>query len=141
MLHQHAYLREPFDIPQRASIACCTWTLVTLETYVSAESLTKLKKAKAIFTTAVPQPDNWLQAFRAARQSLSSRTAANLSFTDQFITSSRVDVQAVRRRAFQQMHNCMQKALSALKRALFREATSVALSVDDKKQYRLVRLV
>ena len=88
---------------------------------------------------AVPQPDDWLHAFRAFRQCTSSRGASAFNLTDQFINSSRLDVQAIQRRAFQQMHTVMHESLRQTKRQLFRQAMSCTLSVDDKKPYRLVR--
>ncbi|CAK9028116.1 Uncharacterized protein SCF082_LOCUS18214 [Durusdinium trenchii] len=62
-----------------------------------------------------------------------------LGFTDQFICSMRIDVQAVERRAFAQMQIVVQESIRRKKRCHLSRANSITLSVDDKKPYRLVR--
>ena len=88
---------------------------------------------------AVPQPTDWLHAWSVTRNSLSNRCASRLDFTDQFICSMRIDVQAVERRAFAQMQIVMQESIRRKKRCHLSRANSITLSVDDKKPYRLVR--
>ena len=94
---------------------------------------------RRLLSGSVPQPPDWLHAWSITKRFLSSRCASSLSFTDQFICSMRVDVQAIQNRAFSQMQLVMQEAVRRKKRASLSCATSIALSVDDKSPYRIVR--
>lgn len=88
---------------------------------------------------SVPQPEDWLQAWAMTKRGLSNRCASELNFTSKFITSARVDVQAIQRRAFSQMQLVMQSCIRRRKKSFLASASSVSLQVDDKKPYRLVR--
>ena len=97
------------------------------------------KSDQQLLKGSVPQPQDWLRAWKAVARCLSMRTAASLNFTEQFISSYRVAVQEVERRAFQKMVFIMQEAVRIRKRDVLRSAVSLTLSVDDKSPYREVR--
>lgn len=92
-----------------------------------------------LLSGAVPQPEDWLHAWSATKRGLSNRDASALNFTTQFIVSSRIDVQAVQRKALSQMQRVMQENIRRKKRAFLGSAVAIALSVDDKSPYRIVR--
>ena len=83
---------------------------------------------------AVPQPTDWLHAWSVTCNSLSNRCASRLDFTDQFICSMRIDVQAVERRAFAQMQIVMQESIRRKKRCHLSRANSITLSVDGRQE-------
>jgi hypothetical protein len=88
----------------------------------------------------VPQPSDWLQAWaQSSRVGLSSRGSEKLSFTDQFIYSSRLSIKEIERRAFSKMRDIMQEVIRERKRSELQAAVSICLSTDDKSPYRLVR--
>ena len=93
----------------------------------------------ALLRGSVPQPSDWLQALAAAKHSLSSRTAMSLSLTDQFVHSTRANISAVTDRAIAQMQTLLQESIRDRKRKLLADASSIALTVDDKSPFRLVR--
>ena len=111
--------------------------------HVPLECLTLTVRTNAfdskLLAGAVPQPEDWLHAWAMTRQCVSNRKANVLNFTEQFISSMRVDVQAVQRRAFSQMQVVMQESIRRKKRQWLSSAFSITLLVDDKKPYRLLR--
>jgi hypothetical protein len=85
---------------------------------------------------AVPQPPDWLRAWRAARTPVSWRAAAANAETEHFI--SRLRERSVQPRAVQRMLLVMREVVRAEKRQWIKDATSISLSFDDRKSYKLI---
>ena len=85
---------------------------------------------------AVPQPADWLRAWRAAKSAISWQTAAQQHQTEHFIAQLRD--KAVQERALKSMVLVMREVVRSEKRKWIREATSISLSFDDRKGHKLV---
>lgn len=97
------------------------------------------KSDQLLLKGAVPQPEDWLRSWKNVSLSLSMRAASSLNYTEQFISSNRLAIKEVERRAFQQMVFIMQETVRRKKRDALQTAASITLLVDDKSPYREVR--
>ena len=87
---------------------------------------------------AVPQPCDWLRAWRSFKSpSPWQATAHRAACTEHFIAQIRG--RPVEARAFKSMVICMGEVLRRLKRQWLREATSIFLAFDDKGSRKLLR--
>ena len=86
---------------------------------------------------SVPQPDDWLRAWRAARTPHSWRAAAEGLKTEHFIRQTRD--RSRQPRALEQMATIMQEAIRQAKRTQLRTSPAISLSFDDRAGYKLVR--
>ena len=86
---------------------------------------------------AVPQPADWLRAWRGVK-SPQSYLAAELHLdTEHYIRSIRA--QPVRRRAVRSLVATMAEVVRSMKRHWVRHAYSITISLDDKGPMRLIR--
>jgi hypothetical protein len=85
---------------------------------------------------AVPQPPDWLRAWRAAMTPVSWLAAAANADTEHFI--ARVRNRSVQPRATQKMLLVMRDVVRAEKRQWIKDATAISLSFDDRKGYKLI---
>ena len=90
-----------------------------------------------LLSGAVPQPADWLRAWRLCMNPASWSAAADNAQTEHFIAQIRQ--RSVQPRAFQSMVSCMQEALRARKRAWLQEAAAIFLGFDDKNGRKLLR--
>ena len=91
---------------------------------------------------AVPQPADWLSVWsQTVRVNLSSRGSMRSSLTQQFISSNRMQVKEVERRAISHMRLILRECVREKKRQQLGRARSICLSLDDKgfSPYRLLR--
>ena len=86
---------------------------------------------------SVPQPADWLRAWKATRTPLSWSAAAGLLRTEHYIRQSRD--KSVNARPIEQMARIMQEAIRQTKRDTLRRSPAISLSFDDRKGYKLVR--
>ena len=86
---------------------------------------------------AVPQPADWMRAWRVCMDPVSWRTAANMAGTEHFIAQIRD--QSVKPRAIQNMVRCMTEALRQRKRQWLDKAKWIFLGFDDKNGRKLLR--
>ena len=86
---------------------------------------------------AVPQPCDWLRAWRSCKSPSSWQATAHRACTEHFIAQIRG--RPVEARAFKSMVICMGEVLRRLKRQWLREATSIFLAFDDKGSRKLLR--
>ena len=86
---------------------------------------------------SVPQPCDWLRAWRAARTPQSWQAAAETLQTEHFIRQTRD--KSVLARPLEQMAVIMQEVLRLNKREVLRQSQAISLSFDDRKGYKLVR--
>lgn len=84
----------------------------------------------------VPQPEDWLRAWRACKTQVSFNAAAKIFETEAFISNRKVPCS---RRAIRNLIACMAEAVKRLRMQKLREATCLSLQVDDRGDYRLVR--
>ena len=91
----------------------------------------------ALLDGKVPQPPDWLRAWRAARTPASFSQLEAQAGTEHFIHSMRP--RAVLRRAFQSLIGIMAEVTRAQKREWLRSAFSITIAVDDKGLRRLIR--
>ena len=85
----------------------------------------------------VPQPEDWLRAWRACRTPSSFNALADMLVTEHFIRQVRTV--PVARRAIKQLVAIMSEVTRSKKREVLRSAWSISLSLDDRKDYRLIR--
>jgi len=85
----------------------------------------------------VPQPEDWLRAWRACRTPSSFNALAEMLVTEHYIRQVRTV--PVARRAIKQMLAVMSEVTRSKKREVLRSAWSISLSLDDRKDYRLIR--
>ena len=86
---------------------------------------------------AVPQPADWLRAWRLTQDPSSWESAAHAAETEHFIASIRS--RPVQRKAYRAMVICMAEVIRHKKRELLREASAIFLSFDDKNGRKLLR--
>lgn len=90
------------------------------------------------FRGAIPQPADWLRAWRACRCPMSYRTAELFGVTESFIQGRR-GRPAVSRKAFAAMVEVMALVLRGRLRERLRRAHRITLVLDDRGPYRLIR--
>ena len=90
-----------------------------------------------LLTGAVPQPADWLRAWRLCMHPASWAAAAEQSGTEHFICQIRG--RAVQGKAYQHMTSCMKEVLRMRKRQWLREASYIFLGFDDKNGRKLLR--
>ena len=90
-----------------------------------------------LMSGAVPQPADWLRAWRVCMNPVSWTQASNHAQTEHYIAQIREH--AVKPRALQSMVSCMQEALRVKKRKWLREAKYIFLAFDDKNGRKLLR--
>jgi len=92
---------------------------------------------EALLAGNVPQPEDWLRAWRACRTPSSFNALADMLVTEHFIRQVRTV--PVARRAIKQLVAIMSEVTRSKKREVLRSAWSISLSLDDRKDYRLIR--
>jgi hypothetical protein len=85
---------------------------------------------------AVPQPPDWLRAWRAAKTPVSWQAAAANAGTEHFI--SRLRERSAQPKAIQKMLLIMREVVRSQKRQWIKDATAISLSFDDRKGYKLI---
>ena len=91
-----------------------------------------------LFRGGVPQVADWVNAWRACRTPVSFRSAEKFGITADFLYSTRKR-SAVSRRAFRSMVLVMSSVLRRRKRDILRGSGAIAVSLDDRAAYRLLR--
>ena len=86
---------------------------------------------------SVPQPPDWLRAWRAARTPQSWEAASQQFATEHFIRQSRD--RSVGSRPLKNMARIMREVIRQAKREALRRSTAITLSFDDRAGYKLVR--
>lgn len=84
----------------------------------------------------VPQPEDWLRAWRACRTPASFSAAEKAFHTEHYIQALRAS--PVKRRTVRNLVLVMQEAIRIKKREAIRACRSCSLQVDDRKDYRLI---
>jgi hypothetical protein len=100
----------------------------TLELSVTDEDL---------FRGGVPQPADWLRAWRSCRSTMSFRAGGAHGTTDNFIHGSRWSG-SQSRKAFKDMAIIMATVLRSTTRATLLAATAISVGLDDRGAYRLL---
>ncbi len=90
-----------------------------------------------IFRGGVPQPADWLRAWRACRTPCSFYAAEAHGITENFINGSRVH--GARRKAFAAMVKVMGLAIRKRKLEALKAADHVSIGLDDRGGFRLLR--
>ncbi len=90
-----------------------------------------------LLSGAVPQVEDWLRAWRAARAPQSWQVAAEKARTEHFIRPSRDRPTGTR--PLEHMALIMQETIRQKKRAAIADASSISLAFDDRKGFKLVR--
>ena len=85
----------------------------------------------------VPQPEDWLRAWRASRTPQSYQAAASIIGTEHFIRASRQ--RCVQIRPLIRMARIIREAVRQDKRRILATSTCISLSFDDRAGYKLVR--
>ena len=90
-----------------------------------------------LLSGAVPQPADWLRAWRVCMSPTAWTQAADNAHTEHYIAQIRTH--SVKPRAMQAMVTCMKDALRIKKRTWLREAQFIFLGFDDKNGRKLLR--
>lgn len=85
---------------------------------------------------AVPQPADWLRAWRCCMDPMSWESAGKHAFTEHYIAQIRP--RAVAPKSFKAMVSCMAEVLRQDKRECLRAATTIFLGFDDKNGRKLL---
>ncbi|CAE7431728.1 Cdkl4 [Symbiodinium sp. CCMP2592] len=93
-------------------------------------------KHQHLFSRNVPQPADWLRAWRACRTASSFKGAVKLYSTEDFAAGRNTKLDSV---SLKNMILVMHWAVKSVRKQRLEQATSISLSVDDRKEYRLVR--
>ena len=88
---------------------------------------------------SVPQCEDWLQVWRGLKTCQSLRQMEAASLTEQFIQSTRAEVQQVSRKAIASMCHVIRDSVRSHLHEQLRFAESITLLVDDKAPWRLLR--
>ena len=126
-VREHA-LSEAHCLAVKAHLAPDTPVRILLQTDMDDEQLLR---------GAVPQPADWLRAWRVCMKPCSWREAAKSSQTDHYVAQIREH--SVKPQAIQSMVSCMKEALRMRKREWLREATYIFVGFDDKNGRKLLR--
>ncbi len=86
---------------------------------------------------AVPQPADWLRAWRAVKSPVAYSTAQEFQETEHYIRCIRR--RPVQRRAVQSQVAIMAEVTRKMKRHWIQHAWSITIALDDKGPYRLIR--
>ena len=86
---------------------------------------------------AVPQPPDWLRAFRSVQSPEAFRAAEEHQETEHYIRAIRA--RPVLRRAVKSQIAVMAEVIRCVKRRWIRDASSITISLDDKKPHRFIR--
>ena len=86
---------------------------------------------------AVPQPCDWLRAWRSVRSPSSWQAAADRAHTEHFI--AQIHDRPADRKVFKSMVICMGEVLRRQKRKWLLDTTSIFLAFDDKAGRKLLR--
>ena len=86
---------------------------------------------------AVPQPPDWLRAFRSVQSPESFNAAEEHQETEHYIRSIRA--RPVLRRAVKSQIAIMAEVIRCVKRRWIQDASSITISLDDKKPHRFIR--
>ena len=125
-VRQHA---ETMQHRKAVKLFFCPEVVSVLESSVAASD-------GKLFRGGVPQPDDWLRAWRACRTPQSFRASEAHATTDTFIRGSRIP--GTTAKASASMARVMSLALRARKLVALREAQAVSISLDDRGAFRLV---
>ena len=87
---------------------------------------------------SVPQPCDWLRAWRYLKEGISFHGAAKLSKTEQHIEQQAAGP-AASRVAIQALQRVMVEVTRDRKRAHLRQASAIAICVDDRNGFKLAR--
>jgi len=90
-----------------------------------------------LLSGAVPQPADWLRAWRVCMNPVSWTQAAQQAETEHYIAQIRTH--SVKPKAMQGMVSCMKDALRMKKRTWLSEAQYIFLGFDDKNGRKLLR--
>ncbi|CAE7220504.1 MPK1 [Symbiodinium sp. CCMP2592] len=93
-------------------------------------------KHQHLFSGNVPQPADWLRAWRACRTASSFKGAVKFYSTEDFAAGRNTKLDSV---SLKNMILVMHWAVKSVRKQRLEQATSISLSVDDRKEYRLVR--
>ena len=126
-VREHA-LSEAHCLAVKAHLAPDTPVRILLQTDMDDEQLLR---------GAVPQPADWLRAWRVCMKPCSWREAAKSSQTEHYVAQIRTH--SVKPEAIQSMVSCMKEALRMKKREWLREATYIFVGFDDKNGRKLLR--
>ncbi len=85
----------------------------------------------------VPQPEDWLRAWRLCRTT-TSFAAAEATYTTEHVINPLRQC-PTRRRAFGNMVEVMAEVLREEKRHMVKRSQSISIGFDDRKDYRLIR--
>ena len=99
--------------------------------------LQNMRTDELLLTGAVPQPADWLRAWHASRTPQSWKVAAASADTEHYI--ARIRGRAVQSRGLRAMAEIIREVVRRQKRQWLRVCSSIALSFDDRKGYKLVR--
>ncbi|CAE7536198.1 unnamed protein product [Symbiodinium sp. CCMP2592] len=91
-------------------------------------------KHQHLFSGNVPQPADWLRAWRACRTASSFKGAVKFYSTEDFAAGRNTKLDSLKN-----MILVMHWAVKSVRKQRLEQATSISLSVDDRKEYRLVR--
>ena len=91
----------------------------------------------------VPQPEDWLRAWRCCKTTSSFSAAQEQGTTEHYISGGNHGTgdprQPATRKAIRKMVSAMAEAVRASQRDILRKARSVSIAVDDRKDFRLIR--
>lgn len=87
----------------------------------------------------VPQPEDWLRAWRFCRTPTSFHAAEAVQQTEAFIRGQGSSASSFHRKAVPKLIEVMAEVVRAKIRQVLRSAWSITISVDDRKEYRIVR--
>jgi len=90
-----------------------------------------------LLSGSVPQPEDWLRAWRAARTPQSWKAAAETLKTEHFIRKTRD--RSVGSRPLESMSRIIREAVRIRKRRAVRQSPAITLCFDDRAGYKLVR--
>jgi len=90
---------------------------------------------------AVPQLEQWLRAWRYAKNPTSLRAAEAIQGTEAFLAGSKSPetVAVASRKALRSMYEIMAEVVMEKKRAALRRACAICIMIDDRDAYRLCR--
>jgi hypothetical protein len=88
-----------------------------------------------------PQPEHWVRVWAMVKNPTSYSAAARLQATEAFLSGARSPegVAAASRKALAAMVCVMAEAIRCEKREILRRSTAVCLSLDDRREYRVIR--
>ena len=120
-------------------LAWRVWLAPDAASWIPSVLLPSSEDEEKMLRGSVPQCEDWLQVWRGLKSCRTWREMEAGSLTEQFIQSTRAEIQQVSRKAIASMCHIIRDTVRSHVHDQLHYAESITLLVDDKAPWRLLR--